>query len=44
MALSQVQVRKLVDQLATTLNSITSDDVKGQALRPRVISVTSRRS
>jgi len=32
MALSQVQVRKLVDQLATTLNAITSDDVKGQAL------------
>jgi len=32
MALSQVQVRKLVEQLATTLNAINSDDAKGQAL------------
>jgi len=32
MALSQVQVRKLVEQLATTLNAITSDDAKGQGL------------
>jgi hypothetical protein len=32
MALSQRQVRQLVDQLATTLNGITSDDAKGQAL------------
>ena len=32
MALSQVQVRKLVEQLATTLNAINADDAKGQAL------------
>jgi hypothetical protein len=32
MALSQTQVRELADQLATTLSSITADDVKGQAL------------
>jgi hypothetical protein len=32
MALSQVQVRKLVEQLATTLNAINADDTKGQAL------------
>jgi hypothetical protein len=32
MALSQVQVRKLVEQLATTLNAITSDDARGQGL------------
>jgi hypothetical protein len=32
LALSQVQVRKLVEQLATTLNAINSDDAKGQAL------------
>jgi hypothetical protein len=32
MASSQTQVRKLVDALATTLNAITADDVKGQAL------------
>jgi hypothetical protein len=32
MALSQVQVRKLVEQLATTLNAITADDAKGQGL------------
>ena len=32
MALSQVQVRKLADQLSTTLSSITSDNVQGQAL------------
>ena len=32
MALSQTQVRKLADQLATTLTSITSDNVQGQAL------------
>jgi hypothetical protein len=32
MALSQVQVRKLVEQLATTLNAITTDDAKGQGL------------
>jgi hypothetical protein len=32
MALSQVQVRKLVDMLATTLNAITADDAKGQGL------------
>jgi len=32
LALSQVQVRKLADQLATTLNAITTDDAKGQAL------------
>ena len=32
MALSQVQVRKLVEQLATTLNAITNDDAQGQAL------------
>jgi Protein of unknown function (DUF1501) len=29
---SQSQVRSLADQLATTLNAITTDDVKGQAL------------
>ncbi|HEY2733576.1 MAG TPA: DUF1501 domain-containing protein, partial [Polyangiales bacterium] len=29
---SQQQVRQLADQLATTLNAITSDDIKGQAL------------
>jgi hypothetical protein len=29
---SQRQVRQLADQLATTLNSITTDDVNGQAL------------
>jgi hypothetical protein len=32
MALSQTQVRQLVEQLATTLNAITSDDSRGQAL------------
>jgi hypothetical protein len=32
MALSQQQVRKLVEQLATTLNAINSDDSRGQAL------------
>src|SRR5438045_4188982 len=32
MALSQTQVRKLADQLSTTLSSITSDNVQGQAL------------
>jgi len=32
MALSQTQVRQLADALATTLSSITADDVKGQAL------------
>jgi hypothetical protein len=32
LALSQRQVRQLADQLATTLNAINSDDVKGQAL------------
>ncbi|HXU04243.1 MAG TPA: DUF1501 domain-containing protein, partial [Polyangia bacterium] len=32
MALSQTQVRKLADQLSTTLASITSDNVQGQAL------------
>jgi hypothetical protein len=32
MALSQVQVRKLVEQLATTLNAITNDNAQGQAL------------
>jgi hypothetical protein len=32
LALSQTQVRKLVEQLATTLNAINSDDAKGQAL------------
>jgi len=32
MALSQQQVRKLVEQLATTLNAINSDDARGQAL------------
>ena len=32
MALSQTQVRKLADQLATTLASISSDNVQGQAL------------
>ena len=32
MALSTQQVRKLVEQLATTLNSINSDDTRGQAL------------
>ena len=32
LALSQTQVRKLVEQLATTLNAITSDDARGQGL------------
>src|SRR3954469_16027735 len=32
LAASQTQVRGLADQLATTLNAITADDVKGQAL------------
>jgi len=32
MALSQVQVRKLVEQLATTLNAINNDNAQGQAL------------
>ena len=32
LALSQRQVRQLAEQLATTLNAITSDDVKGQSL------------
>jgi hypothetical protein len=32
MALSQQQVRKLVEQLATTLNAITNDNAQGQAL------------
>jgi hypothetical protein len=32
LATSQRQVRQLADQLATTLNAITADDVKGQAL------------
>ena len=32
MALSQVQVRKLVEQLATTVDAIASDDPRGQAL------------
>ena len=32
LALSQRQVRKLAEQLATTLNAITGDDIKGQAL------------
>jgi len=32
MALSQTQVRKLADQLSTTLSSISSDNVQGQAL------------
>jgi hypothetical protein len=32
LALSQRQVRQLADQLATTLNAITSDDASGQAL------------
>ena len=32
LALSQRQVRKLAEQLATTLSAITSDDVSGQAL------------
>ncbi len=32
LATSQTQVRMLADQLATTLNAITSDDVNGQAL------------
>jgi hypothetical protein len=32
MATSQTQVRELADALATTLNAITADDVKGQAL------------
>ena len=32
LALSQRQVRMLAEQLATTLNAITSDDVKGQSL------------
>src|SRR6185369_13678163 len=32
MANSQVQVRGLADALSTTLNAITADDVKGQAL------------
>lgn len=32
LALSQRQVRALAEQLATTLNAITADDVQGQAL------------
>ena len=32
MALSRTQVRELADALATTLNAITADDVKGQGL------------
>src|SRR5205085_11859351 len=32
LALSQRQVRQLAEQLATTLNAITSDDATGQAL------------
>jgi len=32
MALSQTQVRKLADQLSTTLSSISSDNTQGQAL------------
>jgi hypothetical protein len=32
LATSQTQVRELADALATTLNAITADDVKGQAL------------
>jgi hypothetical protein len=32
MALSRSQVRQLADALATTLNAITADDVKGQGL------------
>jgi hypothetical protein len=32
LATSQTQVRQLADALATTLNAITADDVKGQAL------------
>jgi len=32
LAHSQTQVRQLVDQLATTLNAISADDVKGQGL------------
>jgi hypothetical protein len=32
LATSQTQVRALADQLATTLNAITTDDQKGQAL------------
>jgi hypothetical protein len=32
LATSQTQVRALADQLATTLNAITADDVKGQGL------------
>jgi len=32
LALSQRQVRMLAEQLATTLNAITTDDVQGQAL------------
>jgi len=32
MALSRVQVRQLADALATTLNAITADDVRGQGL------------
>jgi hypothetical protein len=32
MALSQTQVRKLTDQLMTTLSAITADDAKGQGL------------
>ncbi|MEY4578544.1 MAG: hypothetical protein RL701_3247 [Pseudomonadota bacterium] len=32
LALSQRQVRELAEQLGTTLNAITSDDVNGQAL------------
>ena len=32
LASSRLQVRSLADQLATTLNAITSDDVNGQAL------------
>jgi len=32
LALSQRQVRQLAEQLATTLNAITTDDIKGQSL------------
>jgi hypothetical protein len=32
LATSQTQVRELADQLSTTLNAITADDAKGQAL------------
>ena len=32
LATSQTQVRALAEQLGTTLNAITSDDVNGQAL------------